>query len=113
MNVEVFALCREAKLANNCFDVTGIFNRLWSERTPAVINNSSVALRLCFRPDEDKEGIRNIAITIVDVDGKEMNAIRDKMILEYDDYPGFTADLCYVMKGVGLPKFGEYAFNLS
>ena len=113
MKVEHFVLCDEAKNIKGVFYPTGIFNQLLSAVVPAVINNKSVALRLSFTPNEDLEGIRNIVISILDADGKIIDAMNDVFIVKYDGYPGVTADLCYEMKGVGLTKFGDYIFHLS
>jgi hypothetical protein len=113
MNVEVFALCREVKLVENSVDIIGIFNRAWSSTIPTRINNGSIAVRLNFTPERDSAGIHTINISVKDDHGNTVEALSDSIKVDYDGHLGFVMDLAYELKNIGLPKFGEYTFNLS
>ena len=113
MNVEVFALCSSIKQAENSVDIIGIFNRLSSSAVPTGINDCSIALRINFTPDKDSAGVHKINISLKDDRGNTVEALSDSITVDYEEYSGLVLDLSYELTKIGLPRFGEYTFNLS
>ncbi|MGK0184717.1 MAG: hypothetical protein ACI9R3_000491 [Verrucomicrobiales bacterium] len=73
MDIQVATLCDSATDYNGKLCVLGTFDTICAQQFPVIHSQCALALRLCFRSDD--EGTRDFQIKIVDADGTTVVAI--------------------------------------
>lgn len=70
MDIQVATLCDSAMDYNGKLCILGTFDTIGSRSLPVVHANCALAMRICFRNVD--EGEHDLAIRIIDADGKDV-----------------------------------------
>ncbi|MCB1097290.1 MAG: hypothetical protein KDN22_17080 [Verrucomicrobiae bacterium] len=73
MDLQVATLCDSATDYNGKLCVLGTFDTICAQQFPVIHSQCALALRLCFRSED--EGTRDFQIRIIDADGTTVVAI--------------------------------------
>ena len=73
MDLQVATLCDSATDYNGKLCVLGTFDTICAPQFPVIHSQCALALRLCFRSED--EGVREFKIQIIDADGNTVVAI--------------------------------------
>ena len=70
MDIQVAALCDSAADYNGKLCLLGAFETIYARSLPAVHPQCAIALRICFRPED--EGECRFHVAFIDMDGKDV-----------------------------------------
>ena len=70
MDIHVATLCDSAADYNGKLCVLGAFDSIYTHSLPAIHPQCAVALRLCFRPEDEKK--TKLRIALIDADGGDV-----------------------------------------
>src|SRR5437588_12111787 len=114
MKIEIFTLCDAATTdAAGKLNILGSFDRLNAVQAPITHPQCALAIKLRFERVE--EGTKSIRIQFVDADGKPvMPTLNTTTQVQFGPTDSTaTASLVLVIQQLNMPRFGEYAINLS
>jgi len=113
MKAEIFTLCDAATEQQGKMNLLGSFDHLWAREEPITHPSCTLAMKLRF--DRFMEGVHQIRITFGDEDGKlVMPPLEAKVnvVLPRGESTAVT-HLILNIQQLKLPKFGEYAIDLT
>lgn len=70
MEIQVATLCDSAADYNGKLCVLGAFDTIFAKSLPVVHPQCAIALRLCFKPEDDK--VFKLKISLIDADGNDV-----------------------------------------
>lgn len=116
MDFQVSTLCDYAADYQGKLCIQGAFDSLFSRQFPVVHPACSLALRICLGPED--QGEHKLAITIVDEDGKALDAermpIEGNMQVSLPEGVSFmTRNLIMNFQGLRFEKEGTYSVDIS
>jgi len=113
MEVQVAVLCDAAADYGGKLTVMGTFDTLASARYPARHPYCSLALRLCFRTEE--EGLHHLKIVMIDGDGRELqqSGIDIGVSFGKGDLYFLSRNVVINMGNLELPAPGMYSFDVE
>ncbi len=110
MNVDVFTLCDFAQnTPGNKMNIVGTFNRIFAKQTPAV--HPLCALAVLMRFQQIEQGTKNIRVSIIDSDGRQVVPTMNVQINPNES--DASVPLAVVIQQISLPRFGEYSVDLA
>src|SRR5580704_13440021 len=114
MKVELFTLCDYAKAeSTGKLYIIGAFDHIYANQAPVPAPPCAIAARLRFEASE--QGAKGLALSFVDSDGvRMMPAVNVQMAIQVP--PGestVAANVVLTLPQLSLPRFGEYAVDLS
>ena len=106
-------LCDAATVHAGRLNILGIFDTMYNTRAPLAVPECSLALSMRFEHVEAGEKILRIAL--IDSDGRAVTPVHEQRIkaLAPPDGSHFTLSYILYLRGVELPHFGEYSFDLA
>ena len=114
MKLELLTLCDYAKgESTGKLYVIGAFDHIFAQQTPVSAPMCAIAARLRF--DAVETGTKNVTVSFVDSDGGRV--IPDVSMQMRVDAPATessaAANIVVVLPQVNLPRFGEYAIDVT
>ena len=94
-------------------NLLGSFNTIFAREVPAVHPSCALAIKLRF--DQIESGIKQVKITFIDADGKEVMPSIEGTI-QVNAKPQFstsTAQAVVNIQSLTLERFGEYSIHLA
>jgi hypothetical protein len=124
MDLQVATLCDSATDYNGKLCVLGTFDTICAQQFPVIHSQCALALRLCFRSDD--EGTRDFRIRIIDADGttvvsippqnpetpNESASIRVDVKLPQDAY-FLSRNLVFNLFRLKFDNPGQYSIDIS
>jgi len=113
MNIEVYSLCDAATNDTGKLNILGVFDSIWARELPVTHPQCAIALRIRF--DSIERGEHRVAVTFVDLDGKNIITPANGVIKV--DFPdgqrSGSANLILNIQMLKLEKYGEYSIDLA
>ena len=113
MKLDIFTLCDAATIEAGKMNLLGSFNTIFAREVPAVHPSCALAIKLRF--DQIESGIKQVKITFIDADGKEVMPSIEGTI-QVNAKPQFstsTAQAVVNIQSLTLERFGEYSIHLA
>lgn len=113
MNIEVYALCDAATNDSGKLNILGVFDSIWARELPVAHPQCAIALRIRF--DSIERGEHRVAVTFVDLDGKNIISPAHGIInVNFPDgQRSGSANLILNIQMLKLEKYGEYSIDLA
>lgn len=116
MDFQIATLCDHAADYNGKLVVTGTFDTLAARSLPVVHPYCTLALRICFTPEDI--GHHKFSITIIDEDGEVLDPKNMPIEPEFDvklpdNAPFITRNVVMNLQGLRFPKAGLYSLDIS
>ena len=113
MELQVATLCDSAMDYNGKLCVLGTFDTICSRGTPIVHPQCALALRVCFRAED--EGGHEMAIRFIDADGKTLiGPLRTKIEVKMPGDAYFvTRNIVINLQRLKFEETGQYSIDIS
>ena len=113
MNIEVYSLCDAATNDAGKLNMLGAFDTIWATQLPVIHPQCAIALRIRFESIE--RGEHRVAVTFVDLDGKNIIPPANGAInVNFPDgQRSGSANLILNIQRLKLEKYGEYSIDLA
>ena len=116
MDFQVAALCDFAADYNGKLVVNGTFDTLAARQLPVVHPHCSLALRICFTPEDI--GHHKFSIVIINDDGQPLDPKNMPIEPEFDvklpeNAPFITRNIVMNLQGLQFPAAGLYSLDIS
>jgi len=113
MNIEVYSLCDAATNDMGKLNMLGAFDTILASQLPVIHPQCAIALRIRFESIE--RGEHKVAVTFVDLDGKNIIPPANGAInVDFrDGQRSGSANLILNIQNLKLEKYGEYSIDLA
>ncbi|MDD5595675.1 MAG: hypothetical protein PHY94_05465 [Candidatus Omnitrophica bacterium] len=113
MNIEVYSLCDAATNDMGKLNLLGAFDTICAAQMPVIHPQCTIALRIRFESIE--RGEHKVAVTFVDLDGKNIIPPANGTInVNFPDgQRSGSANLILNIQRLKLEKYGEYSIDLA
>ena len=116
MDFQVATLCDFAADYNGKLVVNGTFDTLAARQLPVVHPHCSLALRICFTPEDI--GHHKFSIVIINDDGQPLDPKNMPIEPEFDvklpdNAPFITRNIVMNLQGLRFPAAGLYSLDIS
>jgi len=113
MNIEVYSLCDAATNDMGKLSMLGAFDTICATQMPVIHPQCTIALRMRFESIE--RGEHKVAVTFVDLDGKNIIPPANGTISVNfpDGQRSGSANLILNIQRLKLEKYGEYSIDLA
>lgn len=116
MDFQVATLCDYAADYNGKLIINGTFDTLAARQLPVVHPQCSLALRICFTPEDI--GHHKFSITIINDDGEVLDPNNMPIEPEFDvklpdSAPFITRNIVMNLQGLRFPRAGLYSLDIS
>ena len=116
MDFQIATLCDFAADYNGKLVVNGTFDTLMARQLPVVHPTCTLAMRVCFTPEDI--GRHKLSITIINEDGEPLDPERMPIEPEFDvklpDHaPFLTRNIVMNLQGLRFPSAGLYSIDIS
>jgi len=113
VNIEVYSLCDAATNDLGKLNLLGAFDSILASQLPVIHSQCTIALRMRF--DSIERGEHKVAVTFVDLDGKNIIPPANGTInVNFPDgQRSGSANLILNIQRLKLEKYGEYSIDLA
>jgi hypothetical protein len=113
MKLDIFTLCDAATVSAGKMNVLGSFDTIRAREVPA--RNAACALAVKMRFDRIESGQKQLRITFMDADGKEVMPTIEMAIQTSakTKFSTSTANAVVNIQSLKLERFGEYSIHLA
>jgi len=116
MDFQIATLCDHASDYNGKLVLNGTFDTLAARALPVVHPHCSLALRICFTPEDI--GHHKFSITIINEDGETLDPKNMPIEPEFevklpDNVPFMTRNIVMNLQGLQFPRAGLYSLDIS
>ncbi len=116
MDFQIATLCDYAADYNGKLVVNGTFDTLAVRSLPVVHPSCSLAMRICFTPEDT--GRHKLSITIIDEDGEPLDPNHMPIEPEFDvklpdSVPFLTRNVVMNLQGLRFPRVGLYSVDIG
>lgn len=113
MDIQVATLCDSAADYNGKLCVLGAFDTIFAKSLPVVHPQCAIALRLCFKPDDDKKF--KLRISLIDADGSDvMPAFEPTIEIKIPPDAYFmTRNLVMNLQRLTFKETGQFSVDVS
>jgi hypothetical protein len=113
MKLDIFTLCDAATVTGGKMNVLGSFDTIHAREVPAT--NASCALAIKMRFDRIESGQKQLRITFMDADGKEVMPTIEMAIQTSSEtkFSTSTANAVVNIQSLKLERFGEHSIHLA
>ncbi len=116
MDIQVAVLCDFAADYQNRLCIQGTIEALYAQKFPVIHPTCSLALRLCFSPEDT--GDHKLGIAIVDEDGtpldkERMPIVGDLKVALPEGAAFLTRNLIMNFQGLRFEKSGNYSVDVT
>ena len=116
MDFQIATLCDFAADYNGKLVVNGTFDTLAARTMPVVHDSCSLALRMCFTPEDT--GHHKLSITIINEDGYALDPKLMPIEPEFDvklpaNEPFLTRNVVMNLQGLRFPRAGLYSIDIG
>jgi hypothetical protein len=114
MKVEIFTLCDAATAdPTGKLNILGSFDHIFGAQAPITYPLCALAVKMRFEKIE--EGLKRIALSFIDADGKSVMPTLNAQIMVQvaPNETTATVPLSLIMQQINLPHFGEYSMRLA
>lgn len=116
MDFQIATLCDYAADYNGKLVVNGTFDTLLARSLPVVHPACSLALRICFTPEDI--GRHKLSITIINEDGEPLDSERMPIEPEFEvqlpgNSPFLTRNIVMNLQGLRFPQTGLYSIDIG
>ncbi len=116
MDFHIATLCDFAADYNGKLMVNGTFDTLAARSLPVVHPSCSLAMRVCFTPED--VGHHKLSITIINEDGEALDPNNMPIEPEFDvklpdNVPFLTRNIVMNLQGLRFPRVGLYSIDIG
>ena len=113
MDIQVASLCDSATDYNGKLCLLGTFDTICSRQTPVVHPQCALALRICFRAED--EGAHELGIAFIDADGKQLiDPLKTKIEVKMPPDGFFlTRNIVLNLQRLSFENEGQFSIDIS